>query len=323
MTNLEKIERYCAHDWIISLTEQEDCEGLDRVINEAFETMMPHFSYCIFVDKEFGLTRNYKAIKAMECGSSFNERDIDFICSKIVYRKLVVTQFRGAQVSIIPIYHCEQLLGFALINAALTHELACIFLSVLTIYGNQLSMIHRNMLDPFTGLYNRQTFDKKLIEIVSGNGFLSPREFDPDSHNWFLALIDIDFFKRVNDLFGHTIGDEVILLIAQIFKRSVRTQDYVFRYGGEEFAILFCGTSLLHAKEVLERIRFEVASYTFPQAGKVTISIGLTEFKSGYSPKRLIEHADRALYQSKDHGRNRLTIIESDDDDFAGSVELF
>lgn len=323
MANIDNIESYCAHDWIISLTAQEEGDKLDTIILSALSSMLPSANVCIFVDKEFAKKKHYTPINRNQCSIELNETETQFILTKLAHRKTAVTHFRDQDVSIIPIYHQAQLLGFALVFLHISADIANTLSKLLNIYSNQLSMIHINMQDPFTGLYNRQTFDKKLLEIVSGNGFLEPRECNTGQRNWFLAMIDIDHFKRVNDSFGHTIGDEVILLVAQILKRSVRSQDYVFRYGGEEFAILFCGTSLTEATQVLERIRLEIKRYNFPQVGKVSVSIGLTEFRIGDSPKQFIEHADRALYQSKDQGRDRLTILTSGNDDFTGSIELF
>ena len=108
---------------------------------------------------------------------------------------------------------------------------------MLNIYANQLSLLHKSKLDPLTELLNRQTFDKKVIDIAA-EATLEPKDHQYHPH-WYLAMVDIDHFKRVNDNFGHVIGDEVILLVAQLLKNNFRIEDYVFRYGGEEFTVLF------------------------------------------------------------------------------------
>ncbi|MFM9718827.1 diguanylate cyclase, partial [Streptomyces galilaeus] len=86
--------------------------------------------------------------------------------------------------------------------------------------ANQLALIHRSRLDPLTELLNRQTFDKKVIEIISGDTFITSSGASEKLSYWFLALLDIDHFKHVNDNFGHVIGDEVILLVARLLKDS-------------------------------------------------------------------------------------------------------
>ncbi|KKO47397.1 diguanylate cyclase [Arsukibacterium ikkense] len=135
-------------------------------------------------------------------------------------------------------------------------------------------------------------------------------------HHSTLLMCDIDHFKRVNDTYGHTAGDEVIRKVADVIKANIRTTDLAGRYGGEEFAILLVDTSLEQAQCLAERIRQQVAilaiSYN-KMVLNVTISLGLAERDVGMQEHRhWIEAADNALYQSKVDGRNKVTCYSSE-----------
>ena len=207
----------------------------------------------------------------------------------------------------------------------------------LRIYQNYLELIYENAHDKLTGLLNRKTFDERLINI-----FLNHYRNDPaqdrsrtsesrNSQHW-LAVLDIDYFKRINDTFGHLYGDEVLLLVANLMRQSFRPSDLLFRYGGEEFVVVLKTPQINDAWSILERFRQEVALHDFPQVGQVTISIGFTELRDEEAPTAIMERADRALYYAKEHGRNQIhnyeALIERGDLDTAaeqasGAIELF
>ena len=129
-------------------------------------------------------------------------------------------------------------------------------------------------------------------------------------------MVDIDFFKGVNDTHGHAAGDEVLRTVAGIIKQTLRESDIPARYGGEEFAVLLPFTHLDEAKVVGERLRkaIENTSITINQGSedekqiKVTISMGLAEFDSTESGEALFERADKALYNAKSNGRNQIQV---------------
>ena len=127
-------------------------------------------------------------------------------------------------------------------------------------------------------------------------------------------MIDIDFFKKINDTYGHLIGDCVLQQLARILKKNFRTTDCVARYGGEEFAIVMPYAPLNKACRKLEGLRKQVEEFTFCKKEglnlKVTISIGVYEYKKGMSVKELIEKADENLYAAKRSGRNRVVCDE-------------
>lgn len=142
--------------------------------------------------------------------------------------------------------------------------------------------------------------------------------------------MDIDHFKSVNDRFGHLIGDEVLLLLSRIMRGAFRFSDQLYRFGGEEFVVLLLCSDEADAAAALERFRRVVGEYPFPQAGKITVSIGFTAIEVGDTPAAAFERADRAVYHAKHHGRDQVSnhaelmrqgIIE--DDKRVSDVELF
>ncbi|SNT27794.1 diguanylate cyclase (GGDEF) domain-containing protein [Noviherbaspirillum humi] len=208
---------------------------------------------------------------------------------------------------------------------------------VLQIFRNHLAQIEYGETDSLTGLLNRKTFDSRFDQLVSEclpqDASGAPegserREAGPVQSNW-LAVVDIDHFKRINDTYGHLYGDEVLILLANILKRSFRAKDRIFRFGGEEFVILLRSTVPRHARIAFERFRLAVAAQDFPQVGKVTVSVGYAEISTA-SPVVILGDADRALYYAKQNGRNRVCRYEElvkvgslRPQKVSGSVELF
>lgn len=159
--------------------------------------------------------------------------------------------------------------------------------------------------DSLTLLYNHSFFKDRMKE-----------EFDRASRygNIFsIALLDLDFFKRVNDTYGHLKGDEVLRTFAIVLKNCIRTSDIGARYGGEEFAVIFPETDMNEAKAAVERIRTAFADTSFEHhdtAFKVTFSAGITTYSDGIEDfEQMIQLADTALYSSKSTGRNKTTTI--------------
>ena len=128
-----------------------------------------------------------------------------------------------------------------------------------------------------------------------------------------LALCDADFFKQINDRFGHGGGDTVLKLIGQVLKQCKRSSDVVARMGGDEFVILFPHTSLQDAKAALERIQHQLNQLTVEGINcTVSISAGVTLWRSDDTPDSAMQRADHLLYRAKDSGRNRIDIDDSD-----------
>jgi diguanylate cyclase (GGDEF)-like protein len=122
---------------------------------------------------------------------------------------------------------------------------------------------------------------------------------------------DIDHFKAINDHFGHQIGDVVLKHLAEFLRHGLRRRDYVARWGGEEFTLLFPETRLGHAEEVLNRLRARIARHTIPEiAQHVTLSFGLTEYAKSDTPDDVLKRIDQAIYLSKESGRNTVTTVQ-------------
>jgi diguanylate cyclase len=154
--------------------------------------------------------------------------------------------------------------------------------------------------DGLTGLWNRRHVDDLLNAELQRQQRLGGR--------LCAGLIDLDHFKSVNDRFGHLVGDAVLKSVAQAMKAQLRSPDQLGRFGGEEFLVLLPGTSLADARICAERLLRGVSCLALLPAAdaRVTISIGLTESLPGESAEALLDRADRALYQAKDEGRNRV-----------------
>ena len=190
--------------------------------------------------------------------------------------------------------------------------------AVLKIYRNQVGLLDYSERDTLTGLLNRKTFDEqfsKCLHECAGSAplFLPPPTDDQsperrarESLSYWIGVVDVDHFKRVNDRFGHLIGDEVLLLMARILRGAFRHGDRLYRFGGEEFVIVLRADSRVHASLALERFRARMETFRFPQVGSVTVSIGMTELRAGDTPSAAFSRADLAVYHAKQNGRNQL-----------------
>lgn len=175
-------------------------------------------------------------------------------------------------------------------------------------YANFFTLLDDNERDVLTGLLNRKTFDTRIGKILAT---LQTQENRIDKiPAYCLIAVDIDHFKRINDTFGHLYGDEVLLLFANLMKKTFRENDLLFRFGGEEFVVLLSLTDSSHVSIAAERFRSVVEKTSFPQVGQVTVSIGIALISIGEMPRITMDRADRALYFAKQNGRNQVQIYE-------------
>ncbi|WP_069477510.1 GGDEF domain-containing protein [Sulfurospirillum halorespirans] len=166
---------------------------------------------------------------------------------------------------------------------------------------------HESITDALTGLKNRRYFDQRMSEEVA----LSLRHKLPLS----LMLLDVDHFKKINDTYGHQIGDEVLSSLAKLISGMVRDSDIVARYGGEEIAIITPRTSKEEAALLAERLRDLIEKTTVAMVGttqevvQVTVSLGICSLSAVITDKdALLEESDQALYLAKKYGRNRVVV---------------
>ncbi len=155
--------------------------------------------------------------------------------------------------------------------------------------------------DALTGLANRRTFDLVINDQIHNGTSFS------------LIMLDIDFFKKVNDTFGHLLGDDVLRFLARTMQELSRESDLCFRYGGEEFAIIVPYGDCETAIDIAERLRMNIESTASPTGEAITISLGISIYpKHGQDVKEIISAADEALYISKSTGRNKTTFYSEE-----------
>jgi diguanylate cyclase len=160
-------------------------------------------------------------------------------------------------------------------------------------------------IDPLTGVINRRGFEKQIQSCLQIH--------EKKAGDCSFLFLDIDHFKQINDEYGHVVGDRVLQAVAQVFRAKTRGEDIVARYGGEEFIIILPATPIDKAHIVAENIRQNVERIALLNAkdsktiGVVTVSIGIDVHKPGQNWRQTIERADKAMYQSKQNGRNRTT----------------
>ncbi len=154
--------------------------------------------------------------------------------------------------------------------------------------------------DQLTKLYNRKYFDETIEKEIQR----------AKRYNTALSIIvaDIDFFKKVNDNYGHIAGDNILSEFASIIKNNIRATDMAFRYGGEEFVILLPNTTSQEAKLLAKKLRKILKEHTFTNPKQITCSFGISEYKDKDTKETLFKKADEALYYVKNNGRDNIAI---------------
>jgi diguanylate cyclase (GGDEF)-like protein len=218
--------------------------------------------------------------------------------------------------TVFPIHGEHAVTGVLVLDSAdpLPQRQVDLVVGVLSIVRNHLALLDYSELDTLTGLLNRKTFERQFEKVCQ-------RVIDPQpipiaqavtgSELSWLALVDIDHFKSINDSYGHLFGDEILLLVSQLMRRSFRGADHLYRFGGEEFVVMLARASEPGAHVAFERLRAAVEEYPFPQVGRVTISVGYTRINPQEVPALCVERADAALYYAKNHGRNNVRGCEA------------
>ncbi len=226
-----------------------------------------------------------------------------------------------------PLNHAKkQALGVIVIEGETANSDHALAIKILKVYDNFMSIVRENERDALTGLLNRKTFDLKINNIITQLQNKSDKE-----KQTFLAIFDIDHFKRINDTQGHLIGDEVLILFSQVMEKNFRGDDLLFRFGGEEFVCLCHCHDETHMHLALNRFRTVIEQYAFPQVGSITVSCGFTKINPLDLASNIIGRADAALYHAKHSGRNQVCQHEAlvaqgllnKIEDASGEIELF
>jgi diguanylate cyclase (GGDEF)-like protein len=159
------------------------------------------------------------------------------------------------------------------------------------------------LTDPLTGLSNRRAGSRALErEAIRARRAASP---------FSIALLDLDRFKSINDVHGHSLGDDVLCEVSRILTSTFRASDLAVRWGGDEFLVLLPDVNLEGATAFAERVRLQVEALSFPGVPKVTLSAGIVEIQPDESPRAAIARADARLYEAKAAGRNRVKTGQS------------
>ncbi len=175
------------------------------------------------------------------------------------------------------------------------------FSDVTLIEEERQELEHQATTDGLTGVYNRVKFSSLLLEEVS--------RVKRYREALSLIMFDIDNFKKVNDTYGHDVGDAVLMGVSDIITLNVREQDVFARWGGEEFMTIAVESDLEGAKGLAEKMRHKIETTDFGEAGAVTCSFGVTQFKKGESIEEMMKRVDIALYEAKGLGKNRVVTL--------------
>jgi diguanylate cyclase len=180
----------------------------------------------------------------------------------------------------------------------------------LSVVRNDFDRVHQEaQIDALTAVGNRKFFDREIVRILS--------EAREQNSTVSLLMVDIDHFKKFNDIHGHLIGDQVLRLVARTLVENLKGRDVIARYGGEEFVILLPDTRLQDAERVANHLRSGLATKqvtkrgTNETLGTVTISIGAAEYVHGEDSDMLISRADEAMYEAKRTGRNKVVCASA------------
>jgi two-component system, cell cycle response regulator len=227
-----------------------------------------------------------------------------------------VSKYKNDNIICAPVMVNKQILGVINLNNIANTFMTQDHFATINIVINQFSLAMNNcllhkkveqlsVLDDLTQLYNRRYFHKTIRQEID--------RVKRYKNNLSIIMIDIDYFKNFNDKYGHDCGDYVLKEIADFIKNAFRNIDIVCRYGGEEFMVILPNTEKNQAFKIAERIRKSISEKIFKYVHeikhKLTISIGVTEYKDNELLRQFIKRVDEALYLSKQNGRNKVTII--------------
>ncbi|MEM9492579.1 MAG: sensor domain-containing diguanylate cyclase, partial [Myxococcota bacterium] len=227
-------------------------------------------------------------------------------------------KLRGAEsLLVLPLLSGDTAVGTFMLAAAQRQRFGKDVREMLGVIASQVAVAIQNGLmyekmetmattDGLTGLTNHRTFQERFAELLDRS--------ERHSREAAILLCDVDHFKKVNDNYGHPVGDEVLRQVARVLRGAVRKVDIPARYGGEEFAVVLEECNLAGANQLAERIRADVAGLVIDSdkgTFQITMSIGIATFPiDGRTRADLIEHADHALYHAKETGRNRVVSYQ-------------
>ncbi len=177
---------------------------------------------------------------------------------------------------------------------------AYVFASVMRNQSRELKKLSQK--DPLTQVGNRGAMESSLDKVFKSHV--------NDGAPMCALMVDIDYFKDINDTLGHQVGDDILIKVAEILELNVRTAESVYRYGGEEFFVLAKDMTITRAEQLAEQLRTKIESSVFKDEVKITISIGISALTEEKGTSEWVEQADKALYKAKSSGRNCVVVFD-------------
>jgi len=290
--------------WIINkpdLSSQNSCETLSKlntILTAGFIILITIFTG----NNDYIFLSLIPLIQGISYGKTKLSLNIFIICACIILIANIFGWFEKEFLISNQNIILTKTLSFLTVMGVLTY-LGKIFNRFIEFAGNKADVLH-NMAttDALTGLINRREFNRRIAEEFS--------RAKRHKTQLSLALFDIDFFKKINDTYGHNAGDVILKELGSLISNKTRTSDVACRYGGEEFVLILPETSQVEAYELLDRLRQIVAEEIFNKTAKpikATISVGVAQLDlSDKTPVDFCERADKALYKAKEGGRNRV-----------------
>ncbi|MFA6138218.1 MAG: diguanylate cyclase [Sulfurimonas sp.] len=224
---------------------------------------------------------------------------------KILFIKNI--NFYTHKIEIIKYLSIASALILLIITVYLIRRILNNYINMIDSYQSRIAIKHRTLLklsniDHLTKINNRKSIENILIKEL--------KRVERYNQKLSLIILDIDNFKKINDTYGHNIGDSVLKNIAKIVSSTIRETDYFGRWGGEEFVIVSTETSLDNAFVIAEKVRQNIYSYNFEEVKKVSCSIGVTEYTEGDTNQTIVNNADTALYEAKNSGKNKVVVYK-------------
>lgn len=328
--NMTQVKLESVLEKIITLTSERDSGSLELALAQTLFALLNVENLTIHTAGNINRVKHTLAnAEKLPDDETISPDIIDALSQCLETAKTNNIVYNGKQFTMFPL-KCSKQRPIAVILVEQTHHSHEneLMILILKIYHNFLSLMTENERDTLTGLLNRKTFDLKINNIITEQQAKNTKD---DAETTFLAIFDIDHFKRVNDVHGHLIGDEVLLLFATLMEKNFRDIDLLFRFGGEEFIGLFQCPDQEAMQKILNRFRQVIEAYTFPQVGTVTVSCGYTVIEEFDLSSNIIDRADIALYHAKNNGRNQVCQHEklvalgllAEEDVSGGEIELF
>lgn len=222
----------------------------------------------------------------------------------VISPKLAMIFCLVASLTLVPVLvsAMETFQSIAVIMTLIVNNLfAYIFANRMHKQSNKLASLV--LTDPLTNIGNRRAFNEKINEVMA--------TVKRSQNSMSIIIVDVDFFKQINDNYGHAVGDQVLIKLVNIISSRVRETDSCYRIGGEEFLVLATNANIEGAQHIAEDLRREIETSTLIENKTITASFGVAELMKNETVNAWIERADKVLYKAKENGRNRVCLSES------------